>query len=117
MTKRLEFRTIEYNELMRVILNEVKAIDELKQSSETTALEKIREHEQIIEDLQMKLEVTEADLDDIQARLPLSDNVDGGAQGNKNESSAAKMIVNLPVPTIRTLLWDLLDSMTETEVR
>jgi hypothetical protein len=111
---------MDYNTLMRDIFNEIKVVDELKKLSTSAAQEKLREREQIIDDLELKLEVVEADLDDIRKRLPVSDYLDEGddsSTGNKSESSAAKMIVNLAVPTIRTLLWDLLQSMTESEVR
>jgi len=120
LTKRLELRTKEYNDMMRTIFIEIKAVNELKQTATNLNLINLREREQTIGDLQLKLEVIEADLDEIRTRLSLSDEHDDCDQeiiGNKSESSAAKMIANLAVPTLRSLLWDILHSMTETEVR
>ena len=135
-----ERKVHEYSSLMRQLTKELQALKALKEDEksiqdykqdEQPKLEALRDHEHAIGDLELKLDLIGAELEDLRAKLPRGDvenclsdgnNSDGSHPNEeptsltKSEDAAWRMISNLGAPIIRTILWDMLDLFSKSEV-
>ena len=119
-------KVIEHGELMQSLAKEAKVINTWKREYENTdpntsvvqdVLLEIRDHEDTVQELQLKLELVENDLDQLRSKFPsVQDDVsdDDTRIGN---GSGLKMIAKLDGPVLRTLLWNLLDSYFNVELQ
>jgi len=70
--KRYEERVVEYSKLMKEMKKEVSAYNSLKASpTSDSEVKALKEHEQNIEELELKLELVTGELDDISARAQM----------------------------------------------
>ena len=120
---RYEERVSEYSDLMRQLTEEMKNLKSVKENagiesdSDSVALQ--AEYEQNIEEVELNLELVGADLEEIRSKLPrgLVDEGHGQDFEPKSESSALKMVSNMDAPVARTMLWEILDLVTLSQVR
>ena len=141
---RYEQKVAEYSNLMKMLTVELQAIKAVRQDTKSSTEERgdldeqriqcLRDHEHNINDLELKLDLVGAELEDLRAKLPRgeiegrnNEGVDptcdeelvGGetsALTTRSEDSASRMISNLSAPILRTILWEMLDTFTESEV-
>jgi kinesin family protein 4/21/27 len=126
-------RVAEYSELMRLLTKELQAIkagkaaivsmDENEQAKE---LDDLREHEHNISDIELKLDIVGAELEDLRTKLPSEDLENreknngssevGSAMVSKSEEAASKMISKLEPDVVRTILWEMLDTYSKSEL-
>jgi predicted nucleic acid-binding Zn-ribbon protein len=123
MKLQYEDRVSEYSELMRSMVSEVRSLEDLrKQLDENKNDEKlsatIEDHEQSIEDLEIKLELVGAELEDLRAKLTgVEDEDEDGPELSKYAGSAKTAIGNLDAPIVRTLLWNFVEQLAKSKVR
>eukprot|EP00562_Extubocellulus_spinifer_P002791 CAMPEP_0178486660 /NCGR_PEP_ID=MMETSP0696-20121128/8919_1 /TAXON_ID=265572 /ORGANISM="Extubocellulus spinifer, Strain CCMP396" /LENGTH=1944 /DNA_ID=CAMNT_0020114325 /DNA_START=206 /DNA_END=6040 /DNA_ORIENTATION=- len=135
-----ERKVHEYSSLMRQLTTELQALKAMKKDEKPTQdhkqdaqakLEALRDHEHAIGDLELKLDLIGAELEDLRAKLPRKDvenclsdgaTTDGSHPSEeptsltKSEDAAWRMISNLDAPIIRTILWDMLDLFSKSEL-
>ena len=124
LKSKYESKVAEYSDLMRSMVAEMKLLKEAKEELRTCEDEDdssnveqaIRDSNQTIEDLELSLEVVEGDLERIRSKLPHIDTAEVEEEPSKFESDAMKMIANLSGPVSKTLLWDILEITTKSEV-
>lgn len=128
MKSKYETRVAEYNELMRNMVEEMSLLHQVHKSSQSHTNDdsmedveiKFQEHKGNVEELELKLEVIEADLETVRSRLPNIDAIESGdARSDKQlkvEDDTMKMISNLSTPVTKTLLIEVLDNLTASEV-
>lgn len=141
---RYEQKVAEYSNLMKMLTVELQAIKAARQDTKSSmeesgdldeqGIQSLRDHEHNINDLELKLDLVGAELEDLRAKLPRGEtenwNNEGGDHSSeealgggetsgltRSEDSASRMISNLGAPTLRTILWDMLDKFTKSEVR
>jgi kinesin family protein 4/21/27 len=103
-----EDRVAEYSEIMRKIREEVKVLDIAKQGSDEAD-----EQEQVVEDLELKLEIVSGEIE------MLNDKVGTASTANEEseiEMKAKQTIGTLSAPTVRSLLWDIVDKLADSEL-
>ncbi|KAL9185198.1 hypothetical protein ACHAXT_002975 [Thalassiosira profunda] len=115
-----EARLMEHGRLMRALAKEAKSIHELRKEYQEAELDdsdekvaQIREHEDAVEALQLKTELIESDLEQLQAKYPSVESEDE----KEEDEPALKMLSKLDSPVLRTLLWNLVDSYCSTETQ
>ena len=140
---RYEQKVAEYSNLMKMLTVELQAIKAARQDTKLSTeesddhdeqrIQSLRDHEHNINDLELKLDLVGAELEDLRAKLPrgeiddrniegvdptCDEDLDGGeASGlTRSENSATRMMSNLNAPVLRTILWDMLDAFTKSEV-
>ena len=137
-----EQKVIEYSNLMKMLTVELQAIKVEREVTNSLAEESgdldeqrfqsLRDHEYYISDLELKLDLVGAELEDLRTKLPSGEiknwnegvdpSCDEGRFGGessgltKSEESASRMIKNLGAPVLRTILWEVLDAFTQSEV-
>ena len=137
-----EQKVIEYSNLMKMLTVELQAIKVEREVTNSLAEESgdldeqrfqsLRDHEYYISDLELKLDLVGAELEDLRTKLPpgeienwnegVDPSCDEGRFGGessgltKSEESASRMIKNLGAPVLRTILWEMLDAFTQSEV-
>ena len=135
-----EKKVNEYSELIRQVTTELQALKALKEDSAfmqdaekggQQQLEILRDHELTIGDLELKLDLVGTELEDLRTKLPkedadesIQDSCIHGSHSSeeptaftKSEDAASRMISKLAAPVVRTILWDILDSFSKSEVR
>ena len=127
-----EQKVAEYSNLMKMLTVELQAIKVAKQEQDSSSdldeqrIQSLFDHEHNISDLELKLDLVSAELEDLRTKLPRGeiesqdDEEDGICDETsgltKSEDSASRMISNLGAPVLRTILWDMLGGMTQSEV-
>jgi Kinesin motor domain len=101
-----ETRVAAYSDLMRAMVTAVKDLDE---SSEHER----QELEHTIRELDLKVELSEAELDRIRARISLIE----ADNGDAFNSSMRQLLSDKPAPILRTLLLGTISRLTEIDVR
>ena len=122
-----ETKVVEHGKLMQSIAQELKRLNKRKRDyhaldSDRTdiALGEIKECEDTVQDLQLKIELVENDLDQLREKFPLLE--DGVLEDEPNNQlttengPALKLISKLEGPVLRTLLWNFLESYVNSEV-
>ena len=103
-----EDRVAEYSEIMRKIREEVKVLD-----GTTRGTAEAGEQEHVVEDLELKLEIVSGELEMLNAKV-------GTATMTTDESEieikAKQTIGSLSAPTVRSLLWDFVDKLADSEL-
>ena len=119
LKNRYEERVQEYSKLMRELVSELKVLQNAKSETSLTS-DSIKDHEQIVEDIEIQIDLVSNELEELRVKLPSNhdaDLIDGVEEVPKSELSAKTMISKLNAPVMRTLLWDLLAHTTKIEVR
>ncbi len=119
LKSRYEQRVEDYSKLMRELVSELKVLQNAKNET-TLTRDSIKDHEQIIEDIEIQIDLLSDELEELRVKLPSdheTDLIDGVEEVPKTERSARTMISKLNAPVMRTLLWDLLAYATKIEVR
>lgn len=104
-----EDRVAEYSEIMRKIVEEVRVLDDMKYDSDESA-----EQEQVVENLELKLEIVSGDLEDLSTKVGSRDGIH---LETKIEKKAKETIGTLNAPTVRTLLWEFVDKLADSELK
>jgi hypothetical protein len=119
-------KVIEHGELMQLLAKESKVINTWKREYNNTdpntsvvedVLFEIKEHEDTVQQLQLKLELVENDLDQLRSKFPSVEEDTSDEETRIGNGSALKMIAKLDGPVLRTLLWNLLDSYFSSELQ
>jgi outer membrane murein-binding lipoprotein Lpp len=119
-------KVIEHGELMQLLAKEAKVINTWKREYNNTdpntsvvedVLFEIKEHEDTVQQLQLKLEIVENDLDQLKSKFPSVEEDASEEDSRIGNGSALKMIAKLDGPVLRTLLWTLLDSYFTSELQ
>jgi hypothetical protein len=80
----------------------------------------IYEHNQNLEELELRIEVVTVDLESIRDRIPnvvsTEETTELSDRQSKFELDAFKMVSRLSAPLSKSLLWDVLDEFTKSEV-
>ena len=140
---RYERKVAEYSNLMKMLTVELQAIKAARQDTKSSTeesgdhdeqrIQSLRDHEHNINDLELKLDLVGAELEDLRAKLPRGELEDRNIEGvdptcdddlvggetsglTRSEDSATRMMSNLSAPVLRTILWDMLDAFTKSEV-
>ena len=133
---RYEQKVVEYSNLMKMLSVELQAIKVARRGTKSSMevggdlgeqnIQSLLDHEYNISDLELKLDLVSAELEDLRTKLPRGeiesqdDEEDGICDETsgltKSEDSASRMISNLGAPVLRTILWDMLGGMTQSEV-
>ena len=125
-SKQYEIKVSEYSDLMRSMANEMKKLKNMKMKVDVAEQmsdihNEIKECESSIEDLELRIEVVGSDLEQLRSLLPNGNEMDcepNMVDPQRNfENDAIQMISNLTAPVAKTLLWDILDIATQSEVR
>jgi hypothetical protein len=119
--KRYEERMADFGKLMREMKKEVAAYNALYSSvdagDEAAGNEEvIKEHEQNIEDLELRMELVTSDLEDIRSRLKLDTSPEENDSDEINFEKEVNFISKLRAPVVRTVLVEMMREMTNTEV-
>jgi len=121
-----ESKIVEHGKLMQSIAKEVRklkkrkrAYQSLDQHDSEVTLAEIKECEEAVQDLQLKLELVENDLDQLRAKCPSVEDSEEDAKENiiHENASALKLISKLEGPALRTLLWNFLESLIHSELQ
>lgn len=120
-----ELKVAEYSDLMRCMMAEMKLLKDAKEELSScndkdcgSDIEQaIRDSNQTVEDLELRLEVVENDLEHIRTKLPNIDEDDDAEEDPSLtfETDAMKMVANLNGPVVKSLLWEILDVATKSE--
>jgi Kinesin motor domain len=104
-----------YSEDMRSLLASVRCLEEAKENTGPDS-EAIREHEQSVEDLELKVELSGNALERIQRQLSDYEGNENGSEQNYQESVAKSTIEVKRASVLRTLLMDTVENLSENEV-
>jgi len=117
-------KVVEHGKIMQAMAKEAKSIQSRKreyQSADPDGAHRIviqiREHEETVQELQLKVELLENDLDQLQAKCPSIEDSIFEEDAIDENGPALKMITKLDGPVLRTLLWNLLDSYFASELQ
>lgn len=118
-----ETKVAEYSDLMRGMVEEMKLLKDAKleltarsdEDDGSDIEQAIQDSKETIEDLELRLEVVENDLERIRTKLPNIDDTDADEEPSSFETDAMKMVANLDAPVVKSILWDLLDTVTKSE--
>ena len=106
----------EYGETMRQMVNAVKTLDgnrqalQLEKSAKNENL--VRDQEHTVEELELKVELKSAELEDVRTRLLTFEE----QQETAAEGKAEKLLKDKEAPVLRSILLDLVDSLAESQV-
>ena len=123
-----EVKVAEHDKLMLAMSQEVEALNQRKKESHE--LEKfdpkhhdelllhIRELEENVQGYLIQIELVEDDLEKLRAKCPSIEDIGRKKQTTspRKEESTKQMIAQLDSPVLRTLLWNLLESYSKSEV-
>ena len=109
---RFESRVEKYGSIMRSIASEMKTLNKMKADRANADPDLMRDCEQQLEGLELELELVHSELEDLRSRLPQDDD-----DGTKAEDNETILISKLAAPIVRTLLWGMLDEITDAAVR
>jgi Kinesin-like protein len=123
MKANYEAKANEYSDLMRSISQEMKLLKQAKdrlrkcrETEDSSDIEQsIRDSSEIIEDLEVRLDVLEEEMENIRMKIPCIDSNDQDEGISRFESDAMKMIANLSAPVSKTLLWSLIEMASSSE--
>jgi kinesin family protein 4/21/27 len=118
-----EAKTNEYSDLMRSISHEMKLLSRAKDrlrncrdDEDSSEIElSIRDSTEVIEDLEVRLDVLEEEMEHIRSKIPHIDSNDIDEGVSRFESDAMKMVANLSTPVSKTLLWNLIEVASNSE--
>ena len=105
----------EYSDVMRQMVEEVNKLSMVKEEGEEEA--QIMNAERIIEDLELRLELTGTDMEELRGRLgdQLEEDKDTGY--SVQDEGVLRMIGDLTAPVARTMMLELMETLTETEMQ
>jgi hypothetical protein len=96
-----EDRVADFTEVMGKLAEEVRVLDNFVPGSDD-----LIEQEQVVEDLELKLEIISGDLEELRAKVGSPDDTD---EESNFASKAKETIGTLSAPILRTLLLDFID--------
>lgn len=104
-----------YGETMRKVVLEVKSLEELRrrlgQKDSMASMGKIRDKEEVIADLELKIELLDAELQEISSQLP-----NDSPTSDQNVSEAvSKLMSAMSAPALRNLLMETFSKFVEAE--
>mmetsp|Transcript_25800 Transcript_25800/g.36960 ORF Transcript_25800/g.36960 Transcript_25800/m.36960 type:complete len:1498 (+) Transcript_25800:1-4494(+) len=120
--KRYEENLLEYSKLMKQMMEEVNLVNDLrkgKNETESTS-DDILDHEKNLEDLELRIELMNSNLEELRTRLEFGDSEEADVEDPENQvqnkSSEIKLISSCPAPVARTLLWEIIGAFSKSEL-
>jgi hypothetical protein len=113
--RKYEDNVAEYSELMRKMVAEVKHLEESRKmvvEDDEKHRDHIRELEQNVEDLELRVELLGSELEELRAKLPQQDE----PNDLKDSESTLDMLAGKGAPLLRTLLLETVEKYSESEV-
>jgi chromosome segregation ATPase len=122
-----ETKVVEHGKLMQSMAKEVNFLNKRKRERQVTdpdsaekVLSEIKDHEENVQEYQLKLELVENDLQKMRAKCPRIEEYyfdeDPKQKLMREKVPALKMIAKIEAPVLRTLLWEFLESHVKSEV-
>ena len=111
LSMKYEQKVAKYSELMRSLVVEVKTLNKVKEEkSSLSYLKSIQSHEENVEELELKIELLDGELEDLRLKLSQGDGNNALIQ-DKSEDAVMSMVANLNAPVARTILWEVLERL------
>lgn len=110
-----EQRVSDYGDIMRSMVEEVKSLEQLRKQrnsglEKTSKEKKLEEQEQIIEDLDVRLEVANSDVESLREKIE-------SVGSNDIEQEAKTTLGKVSAPVARSVLWQFVDKQKDSLVR
>jgi len=127
LSSEYEGRMSEYNCVMKLLREEVSQINLLKlenESDEQLHNNELSERELNVEDLELRLELISADIEELKLRILNNfivneddeKNLDQEDLIDRREEEEMQIVKNLSGPVSRTILWEFLEDLTNSEL-
>lgn len=112
-----EERVAEYGQAMRSMVNAVKSLEESRRQSESKMSDDdddgaIREQEQYVEELELKVELVGSELESLRSQLSMVED----AENLKPEATAEKLLKDKNAPVLRTVLLEMIEHAADLHV-
>jgi hypothetical protein len=116
LTLEYEGRVGVYSDTMRKVVAEVKLLNEarkhLQKNQDDISRETVRDHEETVADLELKLELISSELEELKSKLPSN----GETAKLDGEEAVKKMMSTMSAPVLRTLLIETFSKFANAEV-
>ncbi|KAL7464918.1 hypothetical protein ACHAXS_005246 [Conticribra weissflogii] len=113
-----ESKVVEHGSLLQMIAREMNILNTLKSSNansynSATLASEIKEHEDTVQEIQLKIDLIENDLEQLRKKFPsIEEKVfeeESSDQVFSEDEPSMKIISKLQAPILRTLLWNFLE--------
>jgi hypothetical protein len=112
---------VEHSKLVKQLMEEAKLVEDLRnfRGEDECTTDEILEHEKNLEDLELRIELMNSNLDEIRSKLGTSGVTD--MEGDEDNLSAHNAEINLisscSPPVVRTILWEMVTAFSNSQVR
>jgi hypothetical protein len=116
LTLEYEGRVGVYSDTMRKVVAEVKLLNEARKNfqknQDCISKETVRDHEETVADLELKLELISSELEELKSKMPSN----GETAKLDGEEAVKKMMSTMSAPVLRTLLIETFSKFANAEV-
>jgi hypothetical protein len=116
LTLEYEGRVGVYSDTMRKAVAEVKLLNEARKNfqknQDCMSRETVRDHEETVADLELKLELISSELEELKSKMPSN----GETAKLDGEEAVKKMMSTMSAPVLRTLLIETFSKFANAEV-